>query len=220
MMQKLTILTTIGALSVISGLTGYWLGVQGSSSAKAALHHQGETARLTKADQDQTSASPSTPESRDQAQLLRRELDSVKAQLVSERAAHAEALARSEGTPIPWSPDIPEKFHEEAFRTTLSKALESCAPASELMALECNEYPCIAALRSEHANLVDCTPWLEAYDDTSRITNDLIQCPDGHQESVVFISPFYDRGPNEGIAKRAEARWRNLKDSWQCAPPS
>lgn len=206
--------TVLLAFAALSALGGYWLGAQRPSPTNAVGRHLGDTSEPIPALPDQ----PAGSVGHGQVQALKRELEAVKVQLVRERAAHAQALARSEGTPIVWSPDIPEKFREDAFRTTLSKVLESCVPGSELMAVECIEYPCIAALRSENANIVDCTTWMEAYDDSNTITTDQIQCPDGHQETVVFLSPLYDRVANDNVAKRAEVRWRDLKDRWRCLP--
>ncbi|MDF1562331.1 MAG: hypothetical protein P1V51_04765 [Deltaproteobacteria bacterium] len=90
------------------------------------------------------SAPPEDRRLREELARLQRELTVVQQQLQSTRAREQDleqTMAEVTG-PIPFPPDLPERFGQEALRQALDAALEDVG--GEVVAMDCSEHPCLA----------------------------------------------------------------------------
>ena len=74
---------------------------------------------------------------------LEEELDGLRMEATLARGQ----LGHYEGTAQPWPDDVPASFRPEAFESALEKALAN-AENLELLELDCQEFPCVAVIRS------------------------------------------------------------------------
>lgn len=88
-----------------------------------------------------TAAPEATPEER--VATLERELDRAKL----ERAMAVGQLRRYEGVAQAWPADVPAAWKPDAFEGFLRQRV-AAIPDAEIVALDCEEYPCIALIRS------------------------------------------------------------------------
>lgn len=93
-------------------------------------------------------AAPSAPEIalRAELQAMRAELDRVRADLTRTEAQLAQEQAirvDREGEPIPFPPNLPERFGEQALRRSVQAAIEESGLDGEVVSVDCSEFPCV-----------------------------------------------------------------------------
>ncbi len=69
----------------------------------------------------------------------RAELERVERALAAEQAMRIE----SEGAPMPFPADLPDRFGEDALRTRVQAAFEQSGVAGEVVSIDCGEFPCV-----------------------------------------------------------------------------
>src|SRR5258706_9350699 len=73
-----------------------------------------------------------------EVRVLRKELDRARASLRGEQ----EERQTTEGKPIEFPKDLPERYQQPALLRSVGDALRAAGVAGEVKAVDCNEYPC------------------------------------------------------------------------------
>jgi len=130
--------------------------------------------------------------------------------------------------PIPWPDDLPEDFTAAAMRERLQRAVQECDLPGDLIAIDCDEPPCMAAFRMRgeglRSSLLACPAWSEAWGGTTNQTGDSVPCGDGTKETFLMIGAsmsglVVDPVPDDkwnGI-RRIRERRNVVADNWSCA---
>jgi len=134
----------------------------------------------------------------------------------------------TEPEPIEWPNDVPEAYRPENFRKTVLQILNDCSVPAELVKVECDEPPCIAALRlgdepAEREILGDCPLWQETYGGRHAITQShkTVACADESTERAAFVYRFWPaiyQKHGGTMLRRLGERVRQLRDHWECLP--
>ncbi|MBV1861823.1 MAG: hypothetical protein KUG77_25610 [Nannocystaceae bacterium] len=129
----------------------------------------------------------------------------------------AECEAGSRRVRDPWPSDLPSQEDPDAWVATVEDSFESCEVPAEIEVIDCVEYPCIAALRSDpndeesvdaavaaetlRSRLESCAP-LRAGLSISETGTDAIQvhpvdvtCEDGSKEQAQVVIALDPAGP-------------------------
>ena len=148
------------------------------------------------------------------------------------------------GQPVQWPEKILPQYKEEQFQANISKAIDESEASVEITTFDCKEPPCIAALRvlpGGKSNLRLSEAWSKNYGaNISSNYSGSIDCGDGREERVLFLSPAGDGQIDPGKmtkeefwkaltsrkrtdedrnrSKRIQARWEELRESWVCLP--
>lgn len=201
---------------VLLGAAGLWfsLPAQQPAQTKAPAEAQGSTSRL-----------PAKAES------CERDLASL-----HQRAKFTEMLykgLRDEhfGAPVAWPADTPTRYTEAGFTAVIAEIMATCEPGRDLRGIECAEPPCIATMVDgeedddsliSYARIGVCPAWKAAFGDTVTTYSNTVDCPDGTQERVLLLSPYWEElaapGTDEGenYRKRLDGRQEALMEAWEC----
>lgn len=164
-----------GALVTVTVLEGTaW--IRGAGEAPVEVQ-AGETrsvgpspARASRAGGD---GDPAPLDKDEQIAALTAELEKVKL----EKALATGQLRRLQGTPQEWPAEVPSLYKPEGFRQFLDGRVAS-VPAAEVLATDCDEYPCIALIRSNS----DSPDWVK---ELEPLHDDLEAAGFGEQISVM-----------------------------------
>ena len=142
----------------------------------------------------------------------------------------ADLAEEAYGVPVPWPDDTPEQYGADTVGRVIPEMAETCGLPIELANLECDEPPCIAALRIlgplDLGELTHCPAWADRYGAAMSGTSGMeIDCGDRTTENGMFLATpwteFYDSldaEERENWHKRFRARQNDLKKQWECAP--
>ena len=134
-------------------------------------------------------------------------------------------------TPVEFPKDFPESHRDGVFRRVLQDALRDCLSAYTLEAVNCDEPPCLAAIRigapvDDPKAVFQCDSWKRVYGRSLGIGGfDTVDCGNGRQEMVEIISPDVEawEGWNHlsdttrrHIGRRLSSRAMRLLDDHAC----
>jgi hypothetical protein len=149
------------------------------------------------------------------------------------RLAFAEMLYKSLweehfGHPVAWPADTPARYTAAGYQDVVDRALATCETGIAPRGMECTEPPCVGAFVFEGEQqflpeIVSCPAWSEAFGDTVTTYEGSVDCGDGHSESVLLLSPYWEAvaepdDPTEAanFEKRIGERQKALLDAWEC----
>ena len=135
-------------------------------------------------------------------------------------------------TPVAFPKDFPETHRDGVFRRVLQDALRDCLSAYKLEAVNCDEPPCLAAIRigapvDDPKPVFQCESWKRTYGRSLGIGGfDTVDCGDGRQEMVEIISPDVEAwegwkqlsdATRRHIERRRSSRAMRLLDDHECS---
>ncbi len=132
------------------------------------------------------------------------------------------------GVPASWPEDLPEDFTAAAMRARLQRAAQECDLPGDLISIDCDEPPCMAAFRMRgeglRSSLLACPAWSEVSDGATTQRGDSIPCGDGTKESLLMIGTsmsdlVVDPAPDDkwNSIRRLRDRANAVADNWSCA---
>ncbi len=133
-------------------------------------------------------------------------------------------VPRPLGRTLAWSDSVPPELWPDPFEDAVARSMAECAPAAELVGVDCREPPCIAKLRARSetvaSDLVHCEPWEVPYGPTVHMVRANVPCPDGPDERAVLVAPtpaMLQRSlGEERLSDRLSYRWMDLLGEWSC----
>jgi len=122
---------------------------------------------------------------------------------LNEEIAQVEALNRTyetelNGSPHPWPDDLPEKLTPAGFEAQVTAAIEECGVEVDLVGFDCEEFPCLLALRDGEENwwsklTTSCQAWVDSYGvGASGSMGVWVDCGDGRREEFGVIMANVD----------------------------
>lgn len=117
-----------------------------------------------------------------------------------------EVLSRA---PQPFPSDVPDRFRPAGFRKVLDESIDQCELELKVLAVDCDEYPCIAWMDSQEARLDmgACPSWQNAYKEDTCMRLEPIPLPDGGEVMLAAIMPLPDQPVQRKVAiSRMEQR--------------
>ena len=127
--------------------------------------------------------------------------------------------------PVAWPDNTPELFMEESFRDIASEMAEQAGSSVELLAVDCEEAPCYAALTVGTGEF-DCLKmpsspaWSESYPGGCSAGAAIKTCDDGTRGKICIIGKGWDGWSDrtkKHVMERATVRRQNLLDAWGCS---
>ena len=171
-MDRMTLLGAFaGAAVTVAVIEGYALisdaGDEAVRVEAGETRTVGQPARAKAGELDRKPRPRSTATPRDMAgatsEELLAEIDRLQAENENLRLQSTLAMGQAEhyeGVPQPWGDEIPASFRPDAFTDAMREAVEGIEDA-ELVDVDCEEYPCVAVIRST----TDREDWARAIDE-------------------------------------------------------
>lgn len=128
------------------------------------------------------------------------------------------------GKPFPWPKEgLPEYLQREGFRRAVEAAMEDCD--DELVRVDCEEFPCLAFLRSNVNEISRCPGWDEQFGGGGTAYTRSVGCGAGRSEEMrMMVPPGYTdhiedvgEGFDSDSWKRMIFRADSIKDNWKCS---
>ncbi len=133
----------------------------------------------------------------------------------------------TQGDPLPWLDALPDSYRPESFRSLVDEVLRDCASEMELANLDCSEPPCIVSIRhrgqsNPSLRIMGCPAWKRAFDAGVSMSNSMVDCPDGSQEGMLIMAPYWDGWTKHDVSqeerrKRFDFRSASAKEAWRCS---
>ncbi len=161
-------------------------------------------------------------------------IDDQRAALEDETARQAELISNAADYTLAaaFPADLPQAHTPAVFRGVIDDAMRSCMTNAEVVALSCDEPPCLAAIRVPASDrppaVFDCPAWQRVYGRSLGVGGfNTVDCGDGRQEMVEVIAPDLeswegwqrlDADTRRHIEARHDVRVTNLLAALRCRP--
>ena len=125
---------------------------------------------------------------------------------------------------VPWPEDTPEIYREANFRRVVTTMAKQAGPPVELLDVDCDEPPCIAALhvgpgKDDCMNLARMLAWKDAYPGNLSIGDWIHTCEDGSQVKLCIMGKEWEDWSDKTkvqISERRDVRVGKLFDELAC----
>ncbi|GEM_PF-6089455 len=229
-MSNITHLVSL-AVGLALGAAGYAAAYTGTATEpeSPASHAQGDTipapfSHKREAIESNSPPPRSTPRPKRQARTSPSSqedgLDAVQSDV---DRLEDELQAAKHGKIQMWPALVPgaEIYHPEQFEQNLNDIIESCGLKMQEMSLNCDEPPCIVAIRgpknfNKWQDLMACEEWgAKGYPLDGMVMESQIECESGKKEPIYFISPYWrefleEPGKKDERMTRTEKRWGEI----------